>query len=284
MRFSTISLSALMLAATATPAFADDAPTAPPPAFTINGSATVVSDYRFRGVSQTDKNVAIQGSITITHESGLYVSVWGSSVDSYVTASLAGHQEIDIIAGYSKTFSGTKIDGGVLYYVYPKSKGPLTALTGYPDNTSSNFFEPYFDISHTFGPVTAKATVNYAWKQKALGLSQGQPLPVGPGGALVADTKQDNVYLAGDFSAAIPKTPVTLTAHIGHTWGPSWLATDFDGSTQYTDWSLGATYTYKALTFGISYVDTDANFRDTLTTGPGKISNAGVVGSIGVSF
>src|SRR4051812_17833570 len=155
MRFSTISLSALMLAATATPAFADDAPTAPPSAFTINGTATVVSDYRFRGVSQTDKNVAVQGSITITHESGFYVSVWGSSVDSYVTASLAGHQEVDIIAGYSKTFSGTKIDGGVLYYVYPKSK----FLPG--DGSSSNFFEPYFDISHTFGPVTAKATINY---------------------------------------------------------------------------------------------------------------------------
>ncbi len=275
MRFSMISLSALMLASAATPAFADDAPAAPPAAFTINGTATVVSDYRFRGVSQTDKNVAIQGSITITHESGLYVSVWGSSVDSYVTQSLAGHQEVDIIAGYSKTFSGTKIDGGVLYYVYPKTKGVIPLLLGVPDTTSSNFFEPYIDISHTFGPVTAKATLNYAWKQKALGATQG---------LTVGEPKQDNVYLAGDFSAAIPKTPVTLTAHIGHTWGPSWLATDFFGKTQYTDWNLGATYTYKVLTFGISYVDTDADFRDTLTTGAGKISNSGVVGSIGVSF
>lgn len=275
MRFSMISLSALMLASAATPAFADDAPTAPPPAITINGTATVVSDYRFRGVSQTDKNVAIQGSITLTHSSGFYVSVWGSSVDSYVTQSFAGHQEVDIIAGYSKTFSGTKIDGGVLYYVYPKTKGAITLLTGLPDTTSSNFFEPYLDISHTFGPVSAKATINYAWKQKALGVTQGLD---------TTESKQDNVYVAGDFSFAIPKTPVALTAHIGHTWGPSWLANDFFGKTQYTDWNLGATYTYKVLTFGVSYVDTDADFRDILTTGAGKISNAGVVGSIGVSF
>ena len=266
MRFSTISLSALMLASVATPAFADDA--APPPAITINGTATVVSDYRFRGVSQTDKNVAVQGSITLTHESGFYVSVWGSSVDSYVTASLAGHQEIDIIAGYSKTFNGTKIDGGVLYYVYPKSK----FLPG--DGSSSNFFEPYFDISHTFGPVTAKATVNYAPKQKALALDQGF--------FSGSSAKEDNVYLAGDFSAAIPNTPVGLTAHIGHNWGPSWLATDATGSKEYTDWSLGATYTYKVLTFGVSYVDTDAVFRSAVTGY--KISKAGVVGSIGVSF
>ncbi|GAA0311742.1 TorF family putative porin [Sphingomonas oligophenolica] len=268
MRFSMISLSALMLASAATPAFADDAPTAPPPAITINGSATVVSDYRFRGVSQTDKNVAIQGSITLTHESGLYVSVWGSSVDSYVTASQAGHQEVDIIGGYKKTWNGTTFDVGVLYYVYPKTK----FLPG--DMSSSNFFEPYFDISHTFGPVTAKATVNYAPKQKALALDQGF--------FSGSSAKEDNVYLAGDFSAAIPHTPVGLTAHIGHTWGPSWLATDATGSTEYTDWGLGATYTWKSLTFGVSYVDTDADFRDAYTNG--KISNAGVVGTIGVSF
>ncbi len=273
MRFSTLSLGGLLLVATAAPAFADDA--APPPAITINATATVVSDYRFRGVSQTDKNVALQGSITLTHKSGFYVSVWGSSVDSYVTQSFAGHQEIDIIAGYSKTFGGTKIDGGVLYYVYPKTKGAITVLTGQPDTTSSNFFEPYFDISHTFGPVTAKVTVNYAPKQKALGVTQG---------LTVGEPKQDNVYLAGDLSAAIPHTPIGLTAHLGHTWGPSWLANDAFGKTQYTDWSLGATYTWKVLTLGVSYVDTNADFRDPLTTGAGKISNAGVVGTIGVSF
>ena len=273
MRFSTVSLSALMLASVATPAFAED--TAPPPPFTINGSATVVSDYRFRGISQTDKNVAVQGSITVTHESGFYVSVWGSSVDSYVTQSFSAHQEVDIIAGYSKTFNGTKIDGGVLYYVYPKTK-----LAGAADVSSSNFFEPYLAVSHTFGPITAKATVNYAWKQKALGLRQGQPLVLddGEGAVLVfQDKKQDNVYLAGDFSAAIPNTPVSLSAHIGHTWGPSWLSI----GKEYTDWSLGATYTYKSLTFGVSYVDTDGDFFTPTGT---NASKAGVVGTIGVSF
>lgn len=263
MRFHIISLGALMLAATATPAFAQD--TAPPSPITINGSATVVSDYRFRGVSQTDKNFAVQGGITVSHESGFYVSVWGSSVDSYVTASLAGHQEIDISGGYKHTFNGTTFDIGALYYVYPKTK--LSAL----DNSSSDFIEPYASVAHTFGPLTAKATVNYAPKQKALAINQ-----VGPG--------HDNLYVAGDFTAAIPKTPIGLTAHVGHTWGPSWLATDFNGGNGYTDWSLGASYTYKALTFGVSYVDTSATFRDTLDPKNGNISNAGVVGSIGVSF
>jgi uncharacterized protein (TIGR02001 family) len=265
MRFSTLSLGGLLLVATAAPAFADDA--APPPAITISGGATVVSDYRFRGVSQTDKNFAVQGTFTIAHESGLYFTVWGSSVDSYVIASGVSHQEIDIIGGYKKTVGGTTLDVGVLYYFYPKTK----ILPG--DKASSDFFEPYFDIAHTFGPLTAKATINYAPKQKALALDQNFS---------GTSASHDNVYLAGDLSAAIPHTPIGLTAHLGHTFGPSWLATDSNGKKGYTDWGLGATLTYKALTLGVSYVDTNADFRNGFTNH--KISNGGVVASLGVAF
>ena len=249
------SIAALLVA---TPALADD--TAPPPAITINGTATVVSDYRFRGISQTDKNFAVQGSLTLTHESGFYVSVWGSSVDNYVTASLNGHQEIDIIGGFKKTFGGTTVDVGALYYFYPKSKFP-------GDLSSSDFIEPYLAVSHTLGPVTGKATVNWAPKQKALALDQ-----IGP--------SKSNVYLAGDLSASIPNTPLGLSAHLGHNFGPSWLVPVPDKG--YTDWAVGATLTYKAITLGVQYVDTDASPLFSLT---GKnVAKGGVVATLGVSF
>lgn len=254
MRFSTLAQAAL-LCAVATPAFADD--TAPPPPLTINGSATVVSDYRFRGISQTDGNFAVQGGLTITHESGLYVSAWGSSVDDYVTASGQGHQEIDLIAGFKKSVGAVTFDIGALYYVYPKTK-----LAG--DPSSSDFIEPYFALSTTLGPVTAKGTINWAPKQKALALNQTSPA-------------QDNVYIAGDLSAAVPSTPLGLTAHLGHTFGPSWLAI----GKEYTDWGVGATLTYKQLTFGIQYVDTDGDF---ITPTGKNASKAGVVGTVGVAF
>jgi uncharacterized protein (TIGR02001 family) len=245
----------LTLATLATPAFADE--TDPPPAVTINGSATLVSDYRFRGISQTDKRPAVQGGFTLTHESGVYVSLWGSSIDDYVTASAQSHQEIDMIAGVKKTFGGTTVDVGAVYYLYPKTK-----LFG--DASKANFLEPYVAVSHTLGPVTAKATVNWAPKQKALALNQ-----VGP--------KLDNVYLAGDLSAGVPGTPISLSAHLGHTWGPSWLSI----GNKYTDWGLGATYTYKALTMGVQYVDTNGVF----TTPTGRnASKGGVVATLGVSF
>lgn len=49
--------------------------------FTISGNATIVSDYRFRGVSLSDGDFAIQGGIDISHDSGFYAGIWGSSIE-----------------------------------------------------------------------------------------------------------------------------------------------------------------------------------------------------------
>jgi uncharacterized protein (TIGR02001 family) len=217
--------------------------------FTVNGGATLVSDYRFRGISQTDKRFALQGTITLAHESGFYGSVWGSSIDDYVAN--GSDQELDFIAGYRRTFGGTTVDAGVLYYYYPGSGG-----------INSDFFEPYVSVSHVFGPVTAKATANYAPKQAAL---------------TIGDGKEDNLYLAADLSAAIPETPVTVTAHLGHSFGPSYLTI----GDEYTDWSLGASYAVGPLSLGLAYVDTN---KDLFSPSGRNISKAGVVASVGVSF
>ncbi len=238
----------------ATPAFAEDA--AETPAVTINGTATLVSDYRFRGLSQTDKDFAVQGSFTISHESGVYATVWGSSIDDYIAA--GSDQEIDLILGYKKTFGGTTVDVGALYYYYPGSSKFIA-------NYNSDFLEPYFALSHTFGPVTAKGTLNYAPKVKALAFNH---------------TKDDNLYGALDLSAAIPDTGFSLSGHLGHNFTRSFLST----GKHYTDWGAGVSYTWKALTFGVSYVDTSLpkGYATSLT---GKdIGKAGVVATLGVSF
>lgn len=262
MRFSMITLGGLLLAA-ATPAMAQDQ-TEPTPDITISGSATVVSDYKFRGISQTDGNFAVQGGFTVSHASGFYAGVWGSSIDNYVTVHGTPNQELDLIGGFKATSGGATFDIGAVYYVYP---GTRPGFAG--DVSSSDFIEPYAAISYGLGPVTAKATVAYAPKQEALALDQGQS------GLL---DKEDNVYLAGDLSGSIPGTPIGLSAHIGHTWGPSWLSGPTD---EYTDWSLGATFTWKAITFGVQYVDTDTFF----TTPSGKnAAKGGILGTVGVAF
>lgn len=50
----------------------------PPKPVTVSGNVALVSDYRFRGVSQSDKEVALQGGATVTHESGVYAGAWAS--------------------------------------------------------------------------------------------------------------------------------------------------------------------------------------------------------------
>ena len=217
--------------------------------FSVSGGATLVSDYRFRGISQTDKRFAVQGTFSIAHKSGFYGTVWGSSIDDYVYN--GADQEIDLSAGYRKTFGNTTVDGGMLYYYYPGSGG-----------INSDFFEPYLSVAQAFGPVTAKVTANYAPKQSALSIGLG---------------REDNLYLAGDLSAAIPKTPVSLTAHLGHSFGPSYLTI----GKEYTDWGFGGSVTVKNFTAGLSYVDTSGHFYTPIGRDAAK---AGVVASVGVAF
>lgn len=216
---------------------------------TVSGGVTLVSDYRFRGISQTDKRFAVQGTFTVAHESGLYATVWGSSIDDYVYN--GADQEIDLSAGYRRTVNGTTFDAGVLYYYYPGSGG-----------IASDFFEPYASVSHTLGPVTGKLSAAYAPKQSALS---------------IGGRREDNLYLAGDLSAGLPGTPVGLSAHLGHSYGPSYLTVG-DG---HTDWGLAASYTVNSLTFGLGYVDTDVRYA---TPRGRNASKAGLVASVGVAF
>ena len=218
--------------------------------FSVNGGATLVSDYRFRGISQTDKSFAVQGTITISHSSGFYASWWGSSIDDYIAN--GSDAENDLILGYKKTFGSTTLDGGFLYYYYPGSHGANT-----------DFAEPYFKVTQAFGPLSATGTVAYAPKQKALTVD--------------GIHKEDNLYLAGDLAYAIPKTPLSLTGHFGHSFGPSYLTI----GKEYSDWGLGATVTVKNLTAGLQYVDTN---KSLYSPSGRNISKGGIVASLGASF
>lgn len=216
----------------------------------VNGGATLVSDYRFRGISQTNKRFVMQGTSTISHASGAYGSIWGSSIDDYVAAS--ADAELDLILGYKKSFGSTTFDGGVVYYFYPDSGGAMT-----------DFAETFVRLTQAFGTASATGTIAYAPKQNALTVD--------------GIHKEDNLYLAGDLTYAVPQTPVGLTAHFGYSFGPSYLTI----GEEYSDWSLGATLTHGSVTAGLAYVDTDKS----LYSPRGRnIAGAGIVASLGVAF
>lgn len=246
------------------------------PAITISGAATITSDYRFRGVSQSDEGLAVQGGITISHESGVYVGAWGSNLAGWGTFGGA-NMELDLIAGYKFGVGEGTLDTGLVWYMYPSGLD------------TTDFAELYAKLSGAVGPVSLTAGVAYAPKQEALGNAFPVGAPANPG------DKEDNLYLTGDAAYGISGAPITLKAHIGYSDGNPGLGpngTSIAPTGTYFDWSLSADLVpVSGLTLSISYVDTDiseaeaALIRPNFATLAGKsISDATVVFSVTASF
>lgn len=102
----------------------DDATEASAP-WTTTLSGTLVSDYVFRGVSQTQTDPALQGGLTFAHESGFYTGIWGSSVDfipdnAPPAAEDGADVEVDAFIGYGFSFSEHWTgDISLTRYMYP---------------------------------------------------------------------------------------------------------------------------------------------------------------------
>jgi len=182
MRFSHLTLAAVLMAG-ATPAFAQD--TSPPDPITISGGADVVSDYRFRGFSQTNEEATIQGWFQVDVE-GFYIGTWGSGIG------FGNGTEIDIYGGYSTSFGGVGVDIGATAYLYPGV-------------TDSTILEPYFNLSTDLGPASLSAGIAWA--------------PAGQD-SLGGDSA---IYLQAGLDIGIPSTPLTLSGHIGYAESDSFL-------------------------------------------------------------
>lgn len=236
MRFTPLPLGALLLVAA--PAAAQDV-TAPPPPVRVTGGATLVSDYRFRGLSQTDGNPAAQATLNLNSTAGFYAGTWASTIDES-TPALAGHgdAEVDLYGGYTKTLnSGVTLDGGLLYYWYPGGRS----------GRKTDYFEPYASLGYTIGPISAKLGAAYAWGGQAA-------LDAIPG-------KDDSLYLYGESSIGVPRTPITLKAHLGRAHGALGAVNLDPGDHGYWDWSVTGEGVGGPIRVGVSYVDTNVTSR-----------------------
>lgn len=160
-------------------AFAQDAEEEAGSSFDVVGGVAVVSDYRFRGVSLSDKDFAIQPTITLKHSSGLYIGAWGSNL----AANPGDDIEADIYAG----FAGGDVvtyDIGATYYMYPGV-------------SAFNYIELTGKLGTTLGPASVGAQVSYVPSQDNTG-------------------NMDNIYVATNAAIGIPTTPLTLTGSIGY--------------------------------------------------------------------
>lgn len=98
---------------------------------TTSGTVALTSDYLFRGISQSAENMAVQGSFTVSHDSGLYFTAWGSSISTEATGvSSSSGLELDTLVGYAgETADGVGYDVGVMRYNYPGADDAGTTIS-----------------------------------------------------------------------------------------------------------------------------------------------------------
>jgi uncharacterized protein (TIGR02001 family) len=255
----TLTLAALgaapAFAQTAAAPAAPAAAAAPTPDWTFSANLGLFSDYRFRGISQTNKEPALQGGFDLGHSSGFYIGNWNSNVDSkqYNGANL----EMDFYGGYKHSFdSGFGIDVGAYYYYYPGSGANSTLKI---DNT-----ELY--IGGSYGPVSLK--YNYAVSD-----------------FFSAPNSKGSSYLDLGFAYDLGNN-FGVVAHYGYqTLKGGAIVPEIDGSTpdNISDWKLGGTYTIDGWALGLAYIATNRNYGG-YTVPTKNISNGTAVLSVAKTF
>jgi len=145
----------------------------------IDGTVTIASDYRFRGQSLSDGDPALQGELTLSHRSGVYGSVWASTIAENDGADV----ETGFAIGLNKQIGSVQLDGSLFYYAYPGAG-------------EANYFEALGRASVPLGK--GEWGIGYAF-------APGQR---GTGG-------QANHYVNIDVEVPIGEAPITLGASLG---------------------------------------------------------------------
>jgi uncharacterized protein (TIGR02001 family) len=189
-------------------------------AFTTTGSVLMTTDYFYRGITQSD-SAALQGNLMVSHESGLYLNVWGSSVSALVPAS---GLELDPSIGFAGKAGDVSYDVGVLYYGYPNSSATEAAVPA----GQSDFAEVYGSVAFSgakFGLAYAPDFFGETGKSLYLNASYG--MEVGGGFAVSAyvgysllddEYYGDNMLLGTDkyldYKVAVTKGVLGLTTEL----------------------------------------------------------------------
>jgi len=232
-------LSVLFLALTAVAAQAE-----------VTGNLGLTSDYRFRGISQSQNAPAVQGGVDYAHSSGFYIGNWNSSVSSQVYTQGSG-VESDLYAGFKKDiYKGLTIDVGSYNYFYPRAKSA---------GTGSNFdtYEAFLGLG--YGPVAVKYS-------RTIG-----------NGYFGTINAQGTQYYQADVAYPLPVKgleKVSFLAHAGHTNVANSTTLD------YSDYNVGLGYDLAGWQLAAKYY-TNTSMTSTFQTantasGQKLYKNAGV--------
>jgi uncharacterized protein (TIGR02001 family) len=231
-----LSLTAALLAGvavTTSAAYADDAPAAPSWG-TLSAYVALASDYRFRGISQNDKNPTPEASINWSGPDGFYAGTWlaktnWSSVATCPTCGASPTFEADFYAGKHFDLDGTDLNIEAYYYSYPDANANVLGTT-----KDASYFEAIGQLTHAFGPLTLVATGAYSPEWSL-------------GGGTAWYVEGTATYVVCDW--------LSVSGNLGHQWVDA-------APSDYTHYDIGATATYKSFTLDARYVGNDIKASD----------------------
>jgi uncharacterized protein (TIGR02001 family) len=224
----------------------------------VTSTWTGVSDYDFRGVTQSARDPALQASLDYAHASGWYVGAWASNIDF---GPGDPNIELDIYSGFTKTLdSGFNYDlGGVVYT--------------YPSVSDDNYVELYAGLGYTDkSGLSIKGKFFYS--------------PDFGGNATAGDTPAE--YISGDFSMPLPAN-FSITAHAGYSFGDYWNGGALPNGNEYFDYAVGVGYTAGKFSLALKFIDgSDLKIQDSSSVVSGCTdclsSESKVVFSVATTF
>ncbi len=204
----------------------------------FTAGATLTSDYRFRGISNSNRDGAIQGWGQYDHAVGsngtIFGNIWFSTIDFNDATTYDSSIEVDLTAGYNYSFSDQTSAGiRAIYYWYADADAPA----GMPEY---DYFELAVNAEHDFG--MASVSGEFAWSPDYFG-------EVGDGFAVVGGVTVPVLDTFAFFDGGLE-----ASAHLGHQWIDDNATA---GIPDYLYWDVGATATWGIFGFDVRYVDTD---------------------------
>jgi len=215
------------LVASSTMAFAGPTESSP-----FSATLGFYSDYMFRGISQTDNGIAMQGSFDYANDNGFYAGMWGSNVEFEGNSDTSF--ELDIYLGYATEFNGVTLDFAALRYLYPDS------------NSFEDFNE--YKVAATINGFTA----SLYFTNDMFG------------------TSENAWYVNGAYSFALPMD-ASLNLAVGYSDYDEEVLNNGPAADDYMDWSIGVSKSISGFDLSLNYIDCDSNCEemngDALTDG-----------------
>ena len=196
----------------------------------ISANVALTSDYRFRGISQSDEDIAIQGGFDYAWDNGIYIGTWGSSVD--FGSDVYGTLELDYYVGWSSDVGeNSSIDVGYLYYDYPGDdsdvEGDYQELYGsfsWRDLTVGiNYSDDYYAETDTFF---------YYYAAYSFGFMENWSLDLHVG---YNDFEKDSGFFADDEDSYIDYSVGVTASFLAVDWTLAYVGTDLDDEAGYED-------------------------------------------------